>query len=269
LLTDHDMTRRSLHRLLRSCVVIPLVSVVVACGGDGPTGPTSTTPLPFVRETATMRVYHEPGDTVDTEWQETYNTWALGRLGVQPPSKIEYRKYFSRDAMGRFTGNYSTNGYAEPDRWRFHTIWPRDNHEIIHVYTAIVGRPSDFFNEGIAVAFQTDPATGEFSARFNGQEVHSACRGYLAANQLPLPVANYVTTTAFRGLQDQVLSYRYAGSVVRFLVDRHGIPTVLEFFRQSGGREESLATIRGRVQTVLGTTIEEVERDWLAFLRSS
>lgn len=243
-----------------------LLVFTLGCGGKAPTGPLAQ--LPLLRETATMRVYAEAGDQVDTDWQERYNTWALAQLGLQPTRKVEYRKYLSREAMGRYTGNSSTNGYAEPADWRFHTIWPRDNHEIIHVYTAQFGRPSDFFNEGIAVAFQTDPVAGVFTARFNGQDVHEACRAALSAGQLPLPLASHVTTTPFRGIQDQVLSYRYAGSFVRFLVERHGLMAVIEFFRQSGGRDESLTAIRARTQNVFGRSLEELEAAWLAMLRS-
>lgn len=226
-------------------------------------------PLPFVRETATMRVYHEPGDTVDTEWQESYKAWAPAILSVSPPPKIEYRKYFSREAMGRFTGTSNTNGYAEPEQWRLHPIWPRDNHEIVHVYSAMIGRPSDFFDEGIAVALQTDPSAGRLDSVFNGVEVHQACRGYLAVNLLPLRLASDVTTQPFRNIQDSTLSYRYAGSFVRFLMDRYGTPAVLRFFREAGGGSESLATIQSRTQTVFGRSLEAVEADWLAFLRQS
>jgi len=241
--------------------------LAVGCGDNTPTGPTAPSPLPFLRETATMRVFAEPGDAVDTDWQEVYNAWALARLGLQPARKVEYRKYVSRDAMGRYTGNFNTNGFAEPADWRFHTIWPRDNHEIVHVYTAPLGRPSDFFNEGIAVAFQTDPAAGVFAARFNGQDVHEACRSYLAAGQLPLPLSNYVTTTPFRNIPDQVMSYRVAGSFVRFLIERQGMTAVLDFFRQAGGRDESISAIRARTEAVFRRSLEELEADWLAILR--
>lgn len=252
----------------RGCLIaVALALLAAGCGRNDVTGPTSSTPLPFVRETATLRVYHEGGDTVDVDWQEPYNAWALAQLGVVPPQKVEYRKYFSREAMGRYTGNATTNGFAEPEQWRFHTIWPRDNHEIIHVYTAPIGRPSDFFNEGIAVAFQTDPVAGRLGAVFNGVEVHQACRGYLATNLLPRPLANYVTTTPFRAIQDQVLSYRFAGSFVRFLMDRYGTTAVLQFFRQAGGRDEALATIRARTERVFARTLEELETEWLQFLR--
>lgn len=253
---------------IRIAVTASAVLIFAAgCGRDTPTGPSAASPLPFLRETATMRVYAEPGDQVDTDWQEAYNTWALAQLGVQPPRKVEYRKYASREVMGRYTGNFTTNGFAEPADWRFHTIWPRDNHEIVHVYTAPFGRPSDFFNEGLAVAFQTDPVAGLFAARFNGQDVHEACRASLSAGQLPLPLAGYVTTTPFRNIQDQVLSYRYAGSFVRFLIEGQGLPAVIEFFRQSGGRDESLAAIRVRTQGVFGRSLEDLEAAWLAMLR--
>ena len=92
-----------------------------------------------------MRYYHEPGDTVEVTRQDAFNEWAIRRLGITSPRKIEYRKYLSRAAMGRYTGNATTNGFAEPELWRIHTIWPFDNHEVDHVYSATIGRPSGFF----------------------------------------------------------------------------------------------------------------------------
>lgn len=213
-----------------------------------------------------MRYFHESGDNIDVDRQEVFNAWALGRLGVQPPQQVEYRKYLSREAMGRYTGNAGTNGFAEPERWRFHTIWPYDNHEVVHVYTAMIGRPSDFFNEGLAVSFQTDPARGDFTVRFNGQQVHDACRAYLAGATLPLPLSRYVTTEGFRGIQDSVLSYRMAGSFVLYLTERFGLPAVLGFLR-GGARDDTLATTRARLLAVLGVTLEEAEAGWLDILR--
>ena len=136
----------------------------------------------------------------------------------------------------------------------------------MHVFTATIGRPSDFFNEGIAVSFQTDPARGDFTVAFNGQQVHDACRGYLQANTLPLPVDRYVTTTTFRSIQDNVLSYRMAGSFVLRMTERFGLSAVLQFF-QASNREESTTAIRGRIRSVFGVTLEDIEDSWLAFLR--
>ena len=125
-------------------------ALAIAACGSPPTSPDGAS-LPLAGETATMRYYHEPGDGVEVTRQDAFNEWAITRLGITPPRKVEYRRYLSRGAMGRYTGNANTNGFAEPELWRIHTIWAFDNHEVVHVYTAMIGRPSDFFNEGIAV----------------------------------------------------------------------------------------------------------------------
>ena len=214
-----------------------------------------------------MRYFAEAGDTIEIERQEAFNNWALAQLGLTLPQKVEYRKYTSRAAMGRYTGNGNTNGFAEPEQWRFHTIWPWDNHEVVHVYSAMLGRPSDFFNEGLAVSFQTDPARGDFTVRFNGEQVHDACRQYLRSGRLPLPVSRYVTTGAFRDISDQVLSYRFAGSFVLHMTERFGVAGIILFFR-TNNRDESLDTIRARLLSVYGVSLEDIEATWLAMLRS-
>lgn len=242
------------------------IAAAVSCGTT-PTGPTASEPLPLVSESASMRYYHDPGDSVDVARQEIYNAWALERLGITVPQKVEYRKYRSRADMGRYTGNSSTNGFAEPERFRFHTIWPWDNHEVVHVYTAVIGRPSDFFNEGIAVSFQTDPVNQNFSAIFNGQELHGAARNYLRAGTLLQPISRYATSSRFRGVQKEELSYRVAGSFVLHMTERFGLPTVLQFFRGVNNRDESLEAIRARMLAVFGVTLEDVEATWLTMLR--
>jgi hypothetical protein len=136
----------------------------------------------------------------------------------------------------------------------------------VHVYTALVGRPSDFFNERIAVSFQTDPSRNDFSVVFNGLEVHEACRGYLRAGTLPLPIRRYVTTNEFRTIPDQVLSYRVAGSFVLFLEERFGLSRVLSFFQVSG-RDDPLDTVQARFQQTFRVTLEEAEADWVGILQ--
>jgi hypothetical protein len=239
----------------------------VACGGSGtPTEP-SQPPLSLAAESDSFRYYYESGDAVDTGWQETYHAWAVARLGVQLPQKIGYYKYRSRQAMGDRTGRYNTNGFAEPDRFEVHTLWPTDNHEVVHVYTALFGRPSDFFNEGIAVAFQTNPATGDFESRFNGAHVHEACAAYLRGGTLVLPLDRIVVTTDFRAVGDSVLSYRQAGSFVRFMIDSYGLNRTREFFRTSS-RGDSLATIHDRFAAAMGVSLETAEAAWLEMLRT-
>lgn len=235
----------------------------LACG-DSSTGPTPQ--LPFVTESAATRYYYEPGDTVDVSRQEAFNAWALERLGLTLPRKIEYRKYLSRASMGRYTGRGNTNGFAEPEQFTIHTLWSWDNHEVVHVFSAMIGRPSDFFNEGLAVSFQVDPARSNFSVMFNGMQVHEACRGYRHAGTLPLPLSRYATTTGFRGIADATMSYRMAGSFVLFLQERFGLSRVLAFVR-SGGGNDSLTVIQSKFQEAFGKSLDEVEADWLAMLQ--
>ena len=255
---------------LRSPIIplLPLLLMLAACGGSGgPTAPTQT-PLPVANESASFRYHYAAADRVDADWQETYHAWATARLGVRLPQKIEYYKYQSRQDMGNHTGNYGTNGFAEPARFELHTLWPTDNHEVVHIYTALVGRPSDFFNEGIAVAFQTNPATSRFESVFNGQEVHQACAQYLQNGTLVVPLNRILLTNDFRAIGDSVLSYREAGSFLRFMIDRYSLERVLEFFRISS-RTDSIATISARFQTALGVSIEDAEAAWLAMLRGA
>lgn len=254
----------------RGCTIVVFAISTLAFISSGcnssPTAPSASASLPLVTESATMRVYYEAGDTVEVDRQEAFNAWAAGRLGVMAPQKVEYRKYRSREAMARFTGNGTTNGFAEPSLWRLHTIWPFDNHEIVHVYSEIVGRPSDFLNEGLAVSFQTDPAAGHFTVLFNGLPAHDACRAYLRAGTLPLPISRYVTSSGFRSIQDTTLSYRMAGSFVLHLTERFGLPAVLQAFA-TRNRDESLEAIRARLLSVFGLSLEQLESGWLAMLR--
>jgi len=244
----------------------PVLAAVAACGGSGsPTSP-SQAPLPVTAESPSFRYHYAAGDSVDANWQETYHAWATTKLGVHLPQKIEYYKYQTRQNMGDHTGNYTTNGFAEPPRFEIHTLWPTDNHEVVHIYTSLVGRPSDFFNEGIAVALQTDPAAGNFESVFNGQQVHQACQQYLQLGTLVVPLDRVVQTTDFRAISDQVLSYREAGSFMRFAMDNYGTDRVLEFFRISG-RDDSLATIKQRFATAVGVPFDTAGTQWTTMLK--
>jgi hypothetical protein len=252
----------SRFRLWLAGILTAVVGAGVSC--DSPAKPTAQ-PLPLQRETAGMRYFYAAGDSVDVNWQETYNAWAIERLGVRPPQPMEYYKYQSKGDMGAHIGVYTTNGYCEPELFRVHTIWSTDNHEVVHVLSALIGRPSDFFNEGFAVSFQTNAPAGDFTVRFNGQQVHDATRANMTSGVLPRPLADYVTTNRFRSINDSTMSYRMAGSFVLYLTERYGLPSVLAFLKGEGPME-SLAAIQARMRSVFGVSVEEAEAGWLAML---
>jgi len=247
--------------------VLVALTVIVSCGGcnRSPTAPTGVDALPLSGESDHFRYFHAPGVDVEITRQEAFHTWAVARLGVSVPRKIDYRRYTSRNDMGQHTGKYNTNGYAEPELFTIHTLWSWDNHETVHIYSALIGRPSDFFNEGLAVAMQTDPLAGDFEPRFNGEQVHAAAKRYRAAGSLVLPLSQIATTTGFRGILDSTLSYREAGSFVAFLIDRYGMASVQQFFRISTA-SDSQGTIRTRFQQAFGASLEDAEAAWLAFV---
>jgi hypothetical protein len=248
----------------RFALAMALIVVSHACGGSG--SPTSPSHLlfPLASESVNFRYHAASGDTIDTNWQESYHSWAIATLGVQVPQKIDYYKYRSRQDMGDHTGKYNTNGFAEPATFEIHTLWPTDNHEVVHIYTALIGRPSDFFNEGIAVAFQTN----------RRRATSSQCSTANLCTRLPTvspdPDARATAGSSshdrdFRGIPDEVLSYREAGSFMRFVVDTYGIDRVRELFRISG-RDDNLTTIRQRFSSAIGVSLTEAEAAWTAML---
>jgi hypothetical protein len=251
--------------LWRACAVA-LLAAVSACGGSNssPSGSTAP-PLPLAAESANFRFYYLAGDSVQIDRVEAFHAWATGRLGVVLPVKIDYRKYSSQSDMGARTGHYGTNAYAEPDLFTIHTILPWDNHETVHIYTERIGHPSEFFNEGIAAAFGTDPLGSDFVPRFNGEALVDSARLYLWTGQLVLPLSRIVATQDFRSITNATLSYREAGAFVSFLITRYGLDPLLQFFRVSS-RDDPVDTIRQRFVSAFGTTLEAAEADWLASL---
>jgi hypothetical protein len=249
------------------CTAVLVVAILAASGcGSSPASP-SAPPLPVSSETGHYVFHAEAGDAVDAAWQESYHVWAIGRLGVQPGRKIGYFKYLSREDMGAHTGNYNTNGYADPTTFEIHTLWPRDNHEVVHLFMSLVGESTALFSEGMAVSFQTDPAKGNFDAVFNGEEVHHAARRYLQSGELVLPLDRIIETTGFRAVTDATLAYREAGSFMRFLADRYGLDKVLAFFRSGGSFSDTASTVKAKFRAAIGVAFEEAEAAWLAMLR--
>jgi hypothetical protein len=247
--------------------LVPSVSLAVlilagGCGGNSPASPSQL--LTATIETPHFSYHYTPGDSLQEARQEAHHTWAVAQLGVVLPQKVIYNKYTSRAQMSEATGRNNTNAFAEPEIFTVHTPFSWENHETVHVYTALIGRPSDFFNEGIAVAFQTDPGAGDFESRFNGQQVHEAVADYRKLNVVP-PLDQIVETSGFRVIPDSTMSYRIAGSFVRFLIDRRGLERVKTFFRISRAAD-ARSVIHQRFEAAFDQTLSAAEAEWIASL---
>lgn len=213
-------------------------------------------------ETENFIFHFSSGANVETQRQEAFHDWAISQLGITLPKKIDFYKYNDRVHMKAITGK-ETNGWADPTNFAIHTIWSWDNHECVHCYTSLIGRPSDFLNEGIAVSMSTDPFNGDYEAKWQNSTVHFWAKKYKNEGTL-LPLDTILETNNFRSY-DSGITYPESGSFVRFLIDKYGIDRLKSFFQQ-GNRMDSIDTMKQAFLSIFRFTIEQAENEWLQFL---
>ena len=268
-----NLHRRVRHAAPPSVTGLTLCVLLASCGsGASPTSPSPQTPtqppsaqvlaqaLPLTQESANFTFHYSAGDAVEPQHEEAWLAWAIAHLGVGSPQKIHYYKYLSLGQMQQITGT-AANGWADPPSFSVHTIFAWQGHEVVHVLTALVGRPSDFFNEGIAVSMQVDPyASDPTQAQWNGVPLDGIARAALAGGRLP-HVQSMADTPSFRVIPDTD-GYPWAGSFLQFLVMNYGMAATLEFFRGGAGRDESLSTITSRFEQVYGISLTDADLAW-------
>lgn len=238
-------------------VAAALLIFLFGCGRSNPHS------LSLTQDSAHYTFHYSSGSQVDPARQEAFHEWAVARLGIDLGRKIDYYRYLDRAQMKSLTG-IDGNAWADPASFAVHSIFSWDDHEVVHVMTASIGRPSDFFNEGIAVAFSTDPLNGDLVPHWLGQPVHDYARSLLRQNRVP-PLSDIIETAAFRSVPD-VDGYAVAGSFLEFLIDRNGTETCKQFFRASN-RDDTRSTILATFQRVYGQALTDAEQEWLVFLR--
>jgi hypothetical protein len=249
-------------RTLLSAAVLLAAASQAACG-DSPTSPDHEPALVVQSESAAYTYRAAPADSIDTAWQQTYHEWALAALQVSPTRRVVYNKYLSRQHMGSITGRFNTNGFATNETFEMHTIWPTDNHEVVHLLTSTFGFPPALFNEGIAVAHQTNPSANDLVAKWNGTSLHDHARSFRRSFRL-IPLAQIVDSDAFRS-RDAEITYPQSGSFMRWLIDTHGLAKVKALFGRVNYPDPA-ASSRAAFLAVFGMTLEEAEAQWLAFL---
>jgi len=249
--------------LPRRRLELAAILLLLGCGSHSPTSPDMDTLEDNLSATVQSEhfVFHyTPGDVVAPDRAEAFYDWVNAQLNLAAPT-IQYFKYLNQAQMKRLTGQ-SANGWADPDHLAVHSIFPWEVHESVHVYSAQIGRPSDFFNEGLAVALSVDPLTGQFEATYDGTtSVQDWARSHVG--ELP-PISSIVTTTSFRAL-NEFESYQTAGSFVDFLVRTYGISSLKSLFAM-GSREDSRERIKSSFESAYGFTLDEADQRWRAFL---
>lgn len=248
-------------------LTIVLVSVGLVSGAckDGPTAPSPTDVAAALPRTITSEHYafrFSEGDRVDTGAQEAFHRWIEAFLGMPFSARIQYNKYRDRAQMQSVTGQL-TNGWADPPALTVHSIHASDGHEAVHVITFPIGRPTDFWNEGIAVAFNVAPDVGVTEPRWQSKHVHMWARDLVTSGRAPA-LAAVMETDAFRQY-GETSGYPLAGSFVWFLAERFGVAPLLDQFR-GASRNDTRGTATARFERVYGRSIVDVEQEWRAFV---
>lgn len=231
--------------------------------------PTADDPLVALSERLATPHYvfhYSPGDFVDVQRSEAYATWASAFFSVTLPRPIEYYKWKDR-AQAWDVGEQTTTGLAYPfPEIKIYTYLPWMNHEVCHIYSLQHGRPTAFFTEGIAVAYQIDPFANDFVARDrSGVPIHDVAVQLKAAGRL-LPFTNFITADGWAA-SDYTITYNEAGSFVRYLTDTFGLVKMQALFVSFGaGANASAATVTLKFQQVYGFSLATAETQWLAFL---
>lgn len=232
--------------------------------GNSPTTPSESGQfLPVVSETPNYILRASSGDTINGTWQEAYHAWVTTTLGVTPARKITFNKYTSRSHMQAVVGVGNTNAYADRYAYAIHTIWPTDNHEVVHLFTSAWGDPVALVNEGVAVAFQVDPSR-DLIPRWSGSALHDLARQFRQQGR-SVPLATIVDTASWRS-QDPNVVYPQSGSFMRWLIDSYGLDRLRALYARAAGPNEPGAGVRASFATVYGMPFDQLEAAWIAVL---
>lgn len=242
------------------CLVLGVLSALSACGGAA--APSAADQLSVSQASTYADFKFSSGDSVDTARHDAFHVWATVALRISMPQRLQYNKYRNLAHIEAVTGQAS-NGFAEPDKFTVHSIWTFDPHEATHVYTSLFGRPSDFFNEGIAVALAVDPLSGVYVSKWNGTPIDDVARSMKRAGTLPI-ISGMTATAAFRNVNDQT-SYPVSGSFVSFVLAQRGIDAMRAFFAASS-RNDSGPAIDTQFRAAFGWTVAEADAAWRVFL---
>lgn len=260
------------HRSTVSFILKALGGILLLSSGacsDPPLAPEDQ--LALQTESAHFTYHWAPGDEpVDTAWQERHLAWSSSKLEVQPSKPIEYRKYRDPAHLDAATGHDRGTGFAEPESYRFHSVWTRDRHEYIHVlFNAAYGTPPPLFSEGVAVAHHGASLSGAFDGNpiWNEESVHGIALRLLNAGELP-PAGRLASSDGFYDYPGD-LTYPVAGSFVRHLIDTRGVGLFKAFVQRTDGPGDSLDQVRQDLQAVYGASLQELWDEWLAFLQAS
>ena len=233
---------------------------LAGCGGTAHHVPTDE--LTQTQQSTHFTFHYSPGDNVDPARTEAFYTWITDQLSIDTSRRIEYYKYVDVAQKRRLSGKIG-NAFADASTFSVHTIFGWDNHETTHLITSTVGIQVGLFDEGIAVAFETDPYNHWVTPNWNGQPPHAWAKQFLQQGKLPNLTA-ILDNEQFRAA-DSNITYPTSGSFVEYLVDQYGIAKVLQLF-PGASYLDAPALNQARFQKTFGISLAQAEQAWRIFL---
>ncbi len=181
--------------------------------------------------------------------------------------RIAFDKFVDADHIQRLTGRRTGGGFVVGGK--IFLTRALDPHEIAHVIAIEeLGRPSDFFDEGLAVNFGGVRVTANqveiFPSALRNFEIDAEVRSVFAGGRFPGSVREILTSRAFQALSFEV-SYPVAGSFVKFLLHTRGLPALRTFFASSAQFDAS-ADIEADLLGAFGAPIQSLESEWRSSL---
>jgi len=255
------------RRLTQALYLGLVASCLISCeGGGSPIAPSrSLSPLTETLETTDIVFHFRPGDSVNASWQQAFHEWATNLLEVTPSAKIHYYKYRNEAEVHEYSGaNYRS--WADISTFSIHTVDPQHGHEAIHLYTSLIGWPSDYFLEGLAVGLNLDPFTGAgpFYVNITDDNAHALSQRRLFGSGL-IPIESILESNTF-WTQPEIATYPQAGSFVNFLFGEYGVDK-LRVLTSNISHNDSKQIIMDVFEDTYGFPLSEAESLWYEFLQ--
>jgi hypothetical protein len=209
--------------------------------------PAAASPLPgfqLVGQSEHFAFYARHGRKTETKANERFLTKTALLLDQSAEGQSAYYLHDDAEEVGAATGVYSS-GMTELTSGEIHSTQAYHPHEIVHRIAAELGDPGSFFHEGLAVALGDEGKQG-------GVSVDVLARA---------AVLRYKVREAVDGFTkiEPRAAYAMAGSFVAYLIRRHGVATVAQFFR--GCRPQVVVRDR-HFQEVFGLRVDEAAAAW-------
>lgn len=203
-------------------------------------------------------------DSVNSKWEETYIDWLTKKLNIEPTKKIEYYKYQDADQKYMLT-NDRGNGVAFGNN--LHTIWPTDNHEIVHVIVGeYIGNPPKLFTEGVAVAHQTDPSINDYIPKWGGKPIDEIVHNYQVNSRIPHLDSLLIMAQYFKYSEN--ITYPVSGSFVKYILETFGNDKFYDFIRACDWTS-SLNKIKTDYLKIYNESIESSWSNWLERIKTN